>query len=127
MNQSKRFFWLAASITFPIVVCSFLDDPNSGKDFGLLDGVKLLVLAVGEIVFVSMTVSEFIKHWMAEAHQRELRMKAERDEDIKRWREEFFADLTRYRQALKILGEVPPSLNSEPAPPPLSQEPQPLS
>jgi len=127
MNPPKRFLWLAASITFPIVVCSFFNEPKSGENIGLLDGAKLLVLAVGEIVFISMTVSEFIKHWIEESHQRELRMKAERDEDIKRWREEFFADLTRYRQALKTLGEVPPSLDSEPAPPPLSQEPQPLS
>ncbi len=122
MNNSKRFVWLAFSITFPVIAGSFIEEPKNGGEIGVIDGTKLLVFAICEIVFISLTVSEFIKTWIAEIHQRELRLKAERDEDIKRWREEFFADLARYRQAQKTFdGE---STSHEPEPPRLPLTPE---
>ena len=84
-----RFFWLALSIMFPLVLVQILDQSNPTK---LSLFVSYAVGCLSEIVFIALCVSDFVRHHKAQDYVTHQKIRHDRDEDIKKWRKEFMRD-----------------------------------
>lgn len=84
-----RFFWLALSIVFPLVLVNFIQPFGSGH---LASFVYSAVGCLAEIVFIALCVSEFVKSHKKQEYAVHQQIRRDRDEDIKKWRKEFIRD-----------------------------------
>lgn len=84
-----RFFWLALSIVFPLVLVNFIETFRPGE-IGLV--VYYAVGCLAEIVFIALCVSEFVKSHKKQEYAVHQKIRHDRDEDIKKWRKEFIRD-----------------------------------
>jgi len=81
-----RFFWLALSIVFPLVLATFVE--GASQD-GIVFFVYSAVGCLAEIVFIALCVSEFVKLHRRQEYSFRKQIERDRDEDIKKWRKEF--------------------------------------
>ena len=84
-----RFFWLALSIVFPLVLVKVVD-PSNQTELSLF--VFYAVGCLSEIVFIALCVSDFVRHHKAQEYVTHQKIRHDRDEDIKKWRKEFMLD-----------------------------------
>lgn len=84
-----RFFWLALSIVFPMVLATFVEGGATG---GISFFVYSAVGCLAEIVFIALCVSEFVKSHKKQEYAVHQKIRHDRDEDIKKWRKEFIRD-----------------------------------
>jgi len=84
-----RFFWLALSIVFPLVLATFVEGVFPG---GIAFFVYSAVGCLAEIVFIALCVSEFVKSNKKQEYAIHQQIRRDRDEDIKKWRKEFIRD-----------------------------------
>ena len=99
MRSYMRFVWLAATIAFAILAVYyfdmyyFKDEGEDAENIGKLGKIVYPIIAVAIFtILVCFTVSGYAKEKAREMRAKNLSLKAERDEDIKKWRKEFYGD-----------------------------------
>jgi len=84
-----RFFWLALSIVFPLMLATFVE--GASQD-GIVFFVYSAVGCLAEIAFIALCVSEFVDAHKKQEYETHQKIRHDRDEDIKKWRKEFMRD-----------------------------------
>lgn len=84
-----RLFWLALSIVFPLILVEAVDYYSPAT---LMLRVSYSVGCLAEIVFIALSVSEFVRYHKKQEYLTHQKIRHDRDEDIKKWRKEFMRD-----------------------------------
>ena len=88
---NMRFVWLAATIAFAVLaVYSYDEHFDKAGDIG--KHVYPIIAITVFVILICLTISEYAKERAREMRAKNLLLKAERDEDIKKWRKEFYGD-----------------------------------
>ena len=83
-----RFIWLSLSIVAPLIAVNFISKETNEA----ISLTYLVVIALSEIVLLSLTISEFVKKQKENEYLIYQQIKEDRDVDISKWRAEFMED-----------------------------------
>ena len=83
-----RFFWLAAAIIVPLLSVQYISQETDR----LIELTYIVVAIFSETIVISLAIAEFAKVGREIAYLKEKQIKEDRDNDLSKWRKEFFND-----------------------------------
>ena len=86
--MNLRFLWVATAIVIPLFSVQYISNEN---DY-LIRMTYIVVATFAEVVAISLAISEFFRAGRELEYLREQQIKADRDNDVSKWRKEFLND-----------------------------------